>query len=371
MTTTWAQALRWRMRQHLLDTPTSEGAVAVARRLSGVHAQVMSSAELAIAIRSTAVTQADVQAALWRDRTLVKTWAMRGTLHLLPADDLPMWVAALRARMPHMLRGSWLRYHKLSADDLHAILDTVPAALDGRCLTREALAAEVAKLSARPHLKQVLQGSWGAVLKPAAFQGLLCFGPSEGRNVTFASPQQWLADWREVDTGSALAEILHRFLDTYGPATQEDFARWFALDPRPTRELFHRLTDTLVEVDVDGHRAWMTRDGAAGLAAGDEEQVVRLLPGFDPYVVGALRHLDHLLPGPLRGRISRTSGWISPVLLVDGRIAGTWHHERRASRIDLHIDPFDPLPHPVRAAAEADASRIADLLDAPADVTWA
>src|ERR1700750_1906386 len=92
--TTWAQALLWRLRQHFLDTPTNDGPVAIARQLCGVQAQVMSCAEIAMSIRG-GIAREDVRRALEPDHALVKTWLMRGTLHLLPAADLPLYTALL------------------------------------------------------------------------------------------------------------------------------------------------------------------------------------------------------------------------------------------------------------------------------------
>src|SRR5205823_10229786 len=138
-----------------------------------------------------------------RERSLVKTWAMRGTLHLLPAEDLPRWVAALRTR-PLRLPPTWLSELGVTADDVHAVLDAIPRALDGRCLTREALAREAARLSGRPRLEAVLKGGWGSLLKPVAYRGLLCFGPNGGRHVTFVRPEQWLGRRNEVDSDAAL-----------------------------------------------------------------------------------------------------------------------------------------------------------------------
>jgi hypothetical protein len=371
---TWTQVLAWRVRRHQLDRPGAGGPVAVAHRLAGVHAQLKASAELAIAIRDTAATPAATRDAVERQRSLVKTWAMRGTLHLLPAAELPLWVAGLRTRAGH-LRGSWLRYHGVTADDLQAVLDAVPKALDGRCLTRDELAGEVASIAGRPGLVEVLRQGWGAVLKPAAYRGDLCFGPSDGRNVAFVLPRQWIGAWPEVDPAEALPEILRRFLDAYGPATRDEFSRWFGLDPGPTRQVFESLAGDLVEVDVEGRRAWMTGQGAAQLAGEPGEPgtgPVRLLPAFDPYVVGALRHVEHLLPGPFRDEVSRKAGWISPVLLVGGRIAGTWGDDRRGGRLAVDVQPFTPLDAGTRVAAEAHAHQLATLLDAAeVQVTWA
>jgi hypothetical protein len=365
---TWARALNWRLRQHFLHEPTSEGAVAVARRLGGVQAQVMSYAEIAIGLRG-GILPADVRTAVSTERALMKTWAMRGTLHLIPADDLPVYAAVLAAH-----RGSfteaWARYYGVAMADLDALLATIPEALDGRALTREALAREVARLSNRPQLEQVLLGSWGSALKPAAYQGLLCFGPNEGRNVTFVAPRQWLGQWREVDADTALAAIVRRYLDAYGPATHNDFAHWFGIRPPQARRLFARVTDELVAVDVDGQQAWMTPAGAEALASVPESATVQLLPGFDAYTIGALPHIERLLPGPLRARISRTSGWISPVLLVDGRIAGVWKHEVRRGTAQITVEPFTRLSAQTRAAAEQYAATIGTLVGAPVETIW-
>ncbi len=115
---TWPQALAWRLERQLLDAPRGS-AVDAAHQIGGVQAQVMSSAELAVGVR-TGQTPDAVRVALWTDRTLVKTWAMRGTLHLLAADELPTWVSVLRKKEQTARRGSaWERYHGITVEQLH------------------------------------------------------------------------------------------------------------------------------------------------------------------------------------------------------------------------------------------------------------
>src|SRR5215213_1831950 len=231
---TWVQVCAWRLaRHHLLDAPPRERLVEVVSQVCGVQAQVMSAAELAVAVRTEGATPEDVRAALWETRDLVKTWCMRGTLHLLPAADLPLYVAALRTR-DNFLSAAWLKYLQLTVE---AMVAAVGDALDGRCLTREELADEVA-LRTSPHLRDHFLSGWGSLLKPAAYRGMLCSGPNRGRNVTFVRPDQWVTGWREIASDEALAEIARRYLAAYGPATHVDFAQWWAMGTRQARTVF-------------------------------------------------------------------------------------------------------------------------------------
>jgi hypothetical protein len=367
--TTWDRVLAWRTARHHLARPSDAGPVEVARRLGGVQAQVLSSAQLAIALRSTAVAPDDVARAVWDERTLVKTWTARGTLHLVPADELPLWVAVLR-REQRFQRGAWLRANGITLDDLDTVLAAMPEALDGKALTRAELASEVARVSGRPHLAEAMDGSWGSMLKPAAFRGLVCFGPNRGRNVTFVSPPDWIGAWREVDADEAAATVVRRYLDAYGPATLADVARWFGLELAPAKKLFAGAFEGLVPVNVDGEAAWATPEGAESLGSARATKVVRLLAGFDPYVVGSLGRLDQLAPAVDRALVSRPSGWISAVLLVGGRVAGTWTSTAAKGRTTLAITPFAALEPKVTAAAEADAARLGRQLGTDVEVVW-
>ncbi len=137
----WEQIRRRRLaRSHLLARAPRERLVDVVRDVCGVQAQVTAAAELAISARIDGVTQADVRTALWEQRSLVKTWTVRGTLHLHPADDLPIWAAATRAVGP-----PWYEAYGLDASQGAAVLDAIGDALDGRCLLRDELAEKVAQ----------------------------------------------------------------------------------------------------------------------------------------------------------------------------------------------------------------------------------
>lgn len=358
---TWEQVLRWRAERHLLGADRAADPVAVARRLCGIHNQVAASTVTATAlrIRSARDVATALDHSLTRDRSLVKTWAARGTLHVLPAGDMPAWVAAMSTRTRETT-GSWLKYHQVTAADMTALHEALPEVLGRRPLTREELTDTVVRATGRDRLREALSQGWGAVLKPAAFRGLICFGPPRGRNVTFVSPRDWLpGPWPEVSTEDGIDAVLRDYLAAYGPADPAEFSRWFDLRPPLAKAAFARLGDELALVDVDGAVGALPRALREGLLDPPRDRLVRLLPAFDPYTVGSLRQLTRVAPGLDRSAVSRPQGWISPVLLVDGAIAGTWRSATRDGVLTVTLSPAETLTRPVRAAVSRAAGEIA------------
>ena len=179
-------------RQQLVSRRPREELLGVVATIGGLHGQVLAAAELAAWARVEGLQPGELDAELWERRSLVKTWAMRGTLHLLPAAEYGLWQAALDT-YDHYLKGAWLRGFKITREELDLLLDTVREVLGAEGLTRDELAEAVAAAAGSPALGEKLADSWGAYLKPASFRGSLCFGPNQGRNVTFVSPRAWLA----------------------------------------------------------------------------------------------------------------------------------------------------------------------------------
>ncbi len=342
----------------------------VVSELCGLHAQLMSSAELSLWARVEALKRDAVERALWTERTLVKTWAMRGTLHLLPATEYAMWQAALSAYR-HYLLPPWLHRFAIGPAELEALVSAVRRALDGRILSREELATEVARLTGSSKLGQKLRHSWGALLKPAAYRGFLCFAPSQGQNVRFTRPDQWLKESRRRAVQPALRDVTRRFLSAYGPVTRDDFAHWWGSSAAQARSLIERLDGDVEEVDIEGTPAWMLAAAVSRAAGAAPRQTVRLLPAFDQYVVGASRHATHLMPGAFKNRVYRPQGWLSPVLLINGRIDGTWRHERKGQRVTVQIEPFVRPPTWARRATEDEAERLAGYLGGRLELRWA
>ena len=316
-------------RQSLL-VPSAD-LVAAARVTCGIHAQVQVAAELSLSARVEALTRQDVRDALWRDRSLVKAWTLRGTLHLHPADELPLWLAARRAVIgpgPHELP-EWRDPHgvvhaAVGADELEEIEAAVWDVLDGRCLLRQELGEEVARRVGAKHRARLHSGF-------AFFTAQLCQGPPQGSKITLARPDQWVEGWQPVDEQSALREVVRRFLWAYGPARPADFRSWFGDVP-------FDLVD-VEEVDVEGHCAFVL---AGDTEFPDEQKAVWLLPEYDVYVMG-FREREQLVPARVREQVAAhgRGRYEGPAgvrfLLVDGAAAGLWERKKFAKRIELTV----------------------------------
>jgi len=353
----WKQVDAWRLAQHHLIEPAArEDIVKVVSGIFGLHAQLMSAAALALATRVAGATAADLETALGHERTLVKTWAMRGTLHVLAAGDLPLFVGARGAttvRRPP----SYYSYHKVTPGELDAIMEGVRAVLGASGLTREQLAQAIAERTHNPKLQEVLRSGWGALLKPSAFAGDLCFGVQQGQNVTFVRPERWLKQWHKLEPQAALAEVTRRYLRAYGPATPDDFARWWGFDAAAAKRVFRSLAAELVQLDIEGWTAWALAETVPSIEHAATQHTVRLLPGFDPYIVALLRH-PHIVPQQHRARVSRPQGWISPTVLVDGQVAGVWEAELRRGVTLLNVSLWQAAKPRLRKEIEAEAKRL-------------
>ena len=357
----WPQVHAFRLsRHHLLGRAPKRDLARVVGDIGGVQAQLMSAAELQVAVRAECKV-ADVRAALWTDRTLVKTWLMRGTLHLARADDLPVFTAAMSRRWITPSK-AWLKYFRVTEAEVWALADEIGAALSDQPVTREELIATVAG-GRSPRVREALKSGWGGMLKPAARNGRLCFGPNRGQSVTFVSPQRWLGRWRTVDPDEAVAEMARRYLGVYGPATQTDFARWWGAWPGVGKAAWSALGEEVVPVSVAGARMELLASDLAAVRGSAASDSVQLLPQFDPYLLGHARR-DHLLDRAHASKVSRTAGWISAVVLVAGAVVGTWMHANSGKGMRLTVTAFEPLREKVKRVVRRRGEELGDALGA-------
>lgn len=342
--------------------------------MCGAHAQVLSAAEVSAAVRLRDATRADVRDALWSSHSLVKTYGPRGTIHLLPARDLPLWTAALpaaptaRSKPPESMRMTGEQHEEVIAAIGAAVADTE----DG--LTVEELDAEVVRRTG-PWAGDLVMPAflgmwprWRQTIGPACFRGAACFGPNRGRNVTYISPARLIPGFApsSADGALALGEVALRYLDAYGPATSQNFAQWLGITRPGAAAVFESLGDRITAVSLEGSSAYFPSSLELASAPGPR---VALLPHFDAYAVGshprpllfAGRATERALTGGQAGTVA--------VMLIDGVVRGVWHQKRSGRRTAITVEPFVKLTAALRREVSDCAERIGAIVEARPDLT--
>ncbi|MFC8043179.1 DNA glycosylase AlkZ-like family protein [Nocardia sp. NPDC057353] len=342
------QVFGWRLRRQFVTEPAGS-AVEIAHRLAGVQAQVASAAELAVALRS-AEPAPDALAGALTARTVLRTWAMRGTLHVLTAEHAAA-ALALVASARTWEKPVWTRNFGATPEQVTALGAAVAEILAAATLTRDELVAAVVARPGLAHLDEQLRSGWGAILKPLAWQGILCHGPMRGNRVTFTTPARAVTGWPGLpEPDAAAAALIPAYLGAYGPAAPETFDAWLSrnsLRRTAVRRWFAELGAELTPVEVDGRGCFARTADLDELAAARPAPGALLLGGFDQYVLGPGTTDTELVPAAHRAAVSRPGGWISPVLVQGGRVTGTWERDGD----DVVITPFGKAPPPKELSA--------------------
>jgi len=370
---TWSGVTARRMARHALTEPAGDlGPADVAGLLCGAHAQVIGAAELSIGRRIAGATRTDVQRALWDDRTLVRTFGPRGTIHLLPAADLPMWTGALSAlpsSVPAHPEGV-----RFTPDQTDEVIAAIGDALAGAELTVDELTEAIVDRTGPWAAERTMDAfqdkwpRWRQLTSTAAHRGVLCFGPDRGRRVTYTNPHRWLPGFRPHDGDPALRSLVTRYLHAYGPATPRHFARWLGIPPRHAVALFDELDRVLESVELDGEPAWTVAGDTATPTR--PHRGIRLLPYFDPYVVAG-QPRERLYPGAAATRALTAAGQAGnhPVLLVDGLVGGVWHQRRSGEKLAITVEPLRELTAAQRRQLDDEVDLVGAVMEARAMLT--
>jgi DNA glycosylase AlkZ-like len=356
----WPQALAWRLERQLVHPVGALSVAETVRRLCGVQSQVASSAELAVRVRRRSSRAGEVTRALAKG-DLIKTWAMRGTLHLLTPEDAGIYLSLLAAGRSWEAP-SWRKWFGVGPKGIEALRVAAREALDGRALTREELAAAVTRNRGLGHIGKELASSWGTLLKPLAWQGDLALGPSQGNRVTFVRPDQASPRWAGLpEPDDAAPAAILAYLSAYGPATVEGFSNFISrgrISKRSLKAWFAALGDRVAPVEVDGEPGYMRTEDLDELAAAKPTKAVRLLPGFDQWVLGPGTEDPRIVPPARRAAVSRQAGWISPVVLLGGVVAGTWELDGST----VQVTWFSEAGGPATRGLRTEASRLGAIL---------
>lgn len=346
------------MESQLLHRPGPRSPADVVRHLVGIQAQAPLAAELGVRARAKRVTLADVDRARLEDRSVIRTWAMRGTIHLISAEDVG-WLVPLTVG-PSMPR-VWRRLAEVgvprrTAERAVGLIEDMLAA-EGP-LTRAEIAERLRRRRVRTEGQAKAHLTW-----LAAARGVCCFGPTQGGRPTFVLLRDWVSERRAPERDRALAELATRYLGAHGPATPEDLAYWSGLRAADVRRAWGLVADHLTEVETRSGTRWRLRSRRRE-ASPDR---VRLLPMFDEYLLG-WRSRDPVLPERHRRRVVPGGGVIHQAVLVGGVVRGTWSAESTDDRLRVTVSPFGRPSPALREALAAEARDVGRFRDLAAEL---
>jgi Winged helix DNA-binding domain len=358
-----AQVHAFRLQRHHLVDRLPKDLVTICRDVCGVQAQIMSAAHLQFWARNHAITAAAVNDALWKTRALVKTTLMRQTLHLIPSDEFPLYIAAQKsARVKSVL--SIMARFKITRDEADGLSALILEALNAGPAPRAAITSAV-----RPRVSKRVRAwmdrVWSIVRLPV-FEGDVCYGPGEGNQATFIRTEHWLPARPRMDEVQAQKELLCKYLRAYGPATLKDFAHWSGISMASVRAL-----RPLLETELAEHNGllFLRRDMKNLQASCSGVSSVHLLPYFDVYLL-AHSLKDHFLEPRFYKRVYRNQGWISPVVLIDGQIAGVWNYQNAGRQINIAVEMFARPNKKIREQIEARANALGKSLQRTPSISF-
>ena len=312
----------------------------VVRSMLAMQGQDLPGARWSIGLRGH-VTDDEVGAA-FDAGDIVRSWPMRGTLHVVAAEDIG-WMLELMA--PRVVAATATRRAQLgiTADELRRAGDAAVGALDGgRVLTREALLAVLATNGIG------IDGQRGYhFLGYLAQTGVIVLGPVTGRQQSFALLGEWVRTPRTLERDEALGELADRYFRSHGPATERDLARWSGLPLRDVRRGTALCSDRLARLEIGGityHLAPEALDGAAVGSPAPHAPDVRLLPGFDEYLLGYLDRTAALAAEHAQAVVPGNNGMFLPTIVIDGDVVGTWRRAAGTREAVIRMSPFGALP---------------------------
>ena len=318
------------------------------RWLGAIQAQDYFGSLWAVGLRMQHASEASVEQAI-ADRHIVRTWPMRGTLHLVCAADV-RWMQQLLT--PRVLAGNAARIEReygLDEPAFKRCRKVVEKALrDGVPVTRNALyqALDDAGIATAQQRGIHITGQ-------LAQEGLICGGPREGRQPTFVLLDAWLPAMPSKSRDEALADLALRYVNSRGPATAQDFAWWSGLTVKDAQAAIASVQSRLRQETIDGKVFWLSPDAAFD---GTPRKSVHLLPPFDEYLVGYRDRSAAVDPAFNRAVIA-INGLVNASIVVDGRIVGLWRRSLGKDRVDITLISFRSLNKGERAAIEIVAKR--------------
>ena len=333
-----------RIGQNTLSSPAE-----VVRWLGAVQAQDYLASLWAIGVRLENSTEASIEQAI-SDKTIVRTWPMRGTIHHVPAEDAH-WMLELLT--PRVIAGSAGRYRQLELDEatFSKSAKVIAKALENGPVIRKDLLAHLQKagISTEGQRGIHILGYW-------AQKGLICLGPRQGKQPTFVLLDEWVKKPRDLEPDEALALLTQRYFSSHGPATLQDFVWWSGLTVKEAARGVELAGQHLAKVVLNDQTYW-TNPSTSNLTASS----VHLLPWFDEFLV-AYKDRSAVLNPEYVKQVNAGGGLLNPIIVIDGRVMGTWKRTLTAKAVKVELEPFQPLTQTQLSTIELAGQRYGTFL---------
>jgi uncharacterized protein YcaQ len=342
---------RLRAATQLIHRPTSARDPAeIARSIAGAQAQDVYAGPQTFRSRSRTLTAADITRARTEERSLLRTWVMRRTIHMIPTDEAGWWLPLFEPGIEQLERRVLLGFGMPTETQDKALRVVARALAEEGPLTRSEVRERIKGAGVALDTQTGMH-----IAVTAVVSGVACLGPDRGKTTCFVRREDWLGKLRPFDREKALAELARRYLGAFGPATKRDFAYWSGLPLRDVRAGLSSISREIEEVSVGDQTMLVLRGALPRLPRRGQ---VRMLGNFDTYLLGwkerefsvTGEHALHVKAGG--------GGWIRPVIVEDGIVVGGWRSARKGGRLEISLNLPKAERERLGAALEAE---IADL----------
>ncbi|SDS56228.1 Winged helix DNA-binding domain-containing protein [Mucilaginibacter mallensis] len=323
--------LQCRLSSHLITNSKPDSAEKVANWMGAIQAQDYGQAKYAIGCRTNNLKNIDIEKAI-TDKKIVRTWALRGTLHILAASDI-YWI--LSTVTPVLLSRYQPQFKKLGLADedftrIHKCI--VQLLQGGKQLTRKELFAGLEQNNI------TTAGLRGALmLYKAGWLGMICLGPQQGKQDTYTLLEEWLPKPSPITRQEALVKLMQKYFQSHGPATLQDFIAWSGLSITESRAEFEQIRETLTKIEWNDQSYWMTGNYPANNKSSSS---IDFLAGFDEYLLG-YKDRSLILDAANTGKVILQNGIFKPIIIKNGKVIGTWNRVINKNKLNITIELFD------------------------------
>ena len=311
--------------------------------MTAVQAQDFLSSLWAIGIRVKNVSEYDVEDAI-ADKTIVRTWLLRGTLHFVSSQDI-RWILDLISPRIIASNANLLKKHlQLDSNVFEKSCDVIIRALEGgKHLLRKDLYDELKSANISVSDLRGLH-----ILHRLALEGIICYGPRDGKQHTFVLLDEWIPKSKIMSREKSLGELALRYFNSHGPSTLQDFRWWSGLTDSDARKGLNKNKSKLLSEDINNQTYWFSKIKDTD----DPYPVSQLLPDFDEYIVG-YKDRSRLVNG-ISNEMDLNEFIFNPTIIVNGEIVGTWKRRFKAGKVNILLKQFKSLDNEeIRSIKEA------------------